>query len=97
MKEPAAKAYLFPMLTVLENMKKEIGQNDTLDNDDAAAAYIENFALKVFVMADTTDRAGKATRQTAKTFLVAASLLELLQLFNKAEVSDSVSRQPPNS
>lgn len=73
-------------------MKKEIGPNDAIDNDVVAAAYVENFALKVFEMTDSEDRAGKATRGTAKKFLVAANLLELLQVFDKANVSDSVRR-----
>lgn len=90
-KEPASRAYLSPLLNTLESMKKEIGPNDLIDNDVAAAAHVENFALKIFEMTDSEDRAGKATRGTAKKFLVAASLLELLQVFGKANVSDSVS------
>ena len=90
-KEPTARAYLSPLLTLLENTKKEIGPNDAVDNDAVAAAYVENFALKVFGMADSEDRAGKITRGTAKKFLVAANLLELLQVFDKANISDSVS------
>ena len=90
MKSPAARGYLSPLLTQLEKMKKEIGPNDGVDNDIVAAAYVENFALKVFVATDSEDRAGKATRGTAKKFLVAANLLELLEVFDKANVSDSV-------
>ncbi|KAF9654179.1 DUF605-domain-containing protein [Thelephora ganbajun] len=89
-KDPAAKGYLLPLLTLLEKMKKEIGHDDAIDNDVAAAAYVENFALRVFEMTDSEDRAGKATRGTAKKFLVAANLLELLQVFDKVNVSDSV-------
>ena len=81
-----------PLLTLLEKMKKEIGPNDAIDNDVVAAAYVENFALKVFEMTDSEDRAGKTIRGTAKKFLVAANLLELLQVFDKANVSDSVRR-----
>lgn len=90
MKDPAVRGYLSPLLTVLETMKKEIGSNDAIDNDIVAAAYVENFALRVFGVTDSEDRAGKATRGTAKKFLVAANLLELLQVFDKTNVSDSV-------
>ena len=90
MKDPAARGYLFPLLTLLEKMKKEMGSSDTIDNEVAAAAYVENFALRVFGMTDSEDRAGRATRGTAKKFLVAANLLELLQVFDKANISDSV-------
>ena len=89
-KDPAARGYLSPLLTLLEKMKKEIGPNDAVDNDIVAAAYVENFALKVFGMTDSEDRAGNATRGTAKKFLVAANLLELLQVFDKVNVSDYV-------
>lgn len=90
MKDSASRSYLASLLTALEKTKKEIGPNDAIDNDVVAAAYVENFALKVFGMTDSEDRAGKATRGTAKKFLVAANLLELLQVFDKANVSDSV-------
>ena len=89
-KDPAVRGYLSPLLTVLEKMKKEIGPHDAIDNDAVAAAYVENFALKVFGVTDSEDRAGKSTRGTARKFLVAANLLELLQVFDKANVSDSV-------
>lgn len=89
-KDPAARSYLSPLLTLLEKMKKEIGPSDAIDNDVVAAAYVENFALKVFGMTDSEDRAGKATRGTAKKFLVAANLFELLQVFDKANIPDSV-------
>jgi vacuolar protein sorting-associated protein VTA1 len=91
-KHPASRAYLSPLLNLLENLKKEIGPNDLVDNDVAAAAHVENFALRIFEMTDAEDRSGKATRGTAKKFLVSASLLELLQVFGDANVSDSVSR-----
>ena len=90
-KELAARDYLLSLLTLLEGTKKEIGPNDAIDNEIVAAAYVENFALRVFGVADSEDRAGNAARGTAKKFLVAACLLELLQVFDKANVSDSVS------
>ena len=89
-KDPAVRGYLVPLVTLLEKMKKEIGPNDAIDNEIVAAAYVENFALRVFGTTDSEDRAGNATRGTAKKFLVAANLLELLQVFDKANVSDSV-------
>ena len=36
--------------------------NQAVTEEIAGAAYIENFALKVFTGADNEDRAGKATR-----------------------------------
>jgi vacuolar protein sorting-associated protein VTA1 len=42
-------------------MKASLSDNDAVA-DDAGAAYIENFALRVFNMADNEDRKEKATR-----------------------------------
>lgn len=78
----------------METLKNEIGPNDAIDNDAASAAYVENFALKVFGMADNEDRSGNATRGTAKKFMAAANFLELLKVFDKADVSESVSTFP---
>ncbi|KAF8922024.1 hypothetical protein CPB85DRAFT_16968 [Mucidula mucida] len=43
-------------------MKEAIGPNDAIDMEAASAAYVENFAIKVFSMADNEDRKGAATR-----------------------------------
>ena len=43
-------------------MKKEIGPTDAIDNEAAGCAYVENFALRVFSLADNEDRKGNATR-----------------------------------
>lgn len=44
-------------------MKAQHTSNDALTDDVAAAAYIENFGLKLFSQADNEDRKGKATRR----------------------------------
>lgn len=36
--------------------------NEAITDDNVASAYVENFALKVFIQADNEDRNGKATR-----------------------------------
>ena len=46
-------------------MKAELSNNDAVSHEAVAAAYVENFALKVFGQADKEDRAGKATRCVA--------------------------------
>ena len=62
LKDHAARTFLFDLLSLLERMKADIGQTDAIDDDAACAAYVENFALKVFAMADNEDRRGNATR-----------------------------------
>ncbi|KAH8120258.1 DUF605-domain-containing protein [Phellopilus nigrolimitatus] len=89
--ESGARDYLLTLITLLEDMKKDLGANDAVDNEAAGAAYVENFALKVFALADNEDRRGEATRSTAKKFLAAANFLELLRVFeksNNAEVNN---------
>lgn len=61
-KAPASRTYLISLLDALERMKSAIGDNDAVHDESAASAYVENFALKVFAMADNEDRRGDATR-----------------------------------
>lgn len=39
-------------------MRKILGNNEAVTSEAAGAAYIENFALKVFLSADNDDRKG---------------------------------------
>ncbi|KAG6380887.1 Vta1 like-domain-containing protein [Boletus reticuloceps] len=80
---------LLGLLDALERLKKEIGPDDTIDIEPASAAYVENFALKVFKSADDEDRAGNATKSIAKKFLVAANFFEVLRVFPKTDISES--------
>jgi vacuolar protein sorting-associated protein VTA1 len=66
-------------------LKQELGHSDLLTNDTAAYAYLENFALKVFLIADNEDRADKASKRTAQTFYTAAILLDVLKVFGELE------------
>ncbi|KAF9015645.1 Vta1 like-domain-containing protein [Cyathus striatus] len=88
-RDTAARDLLFSLLGVLERMKQEIGPSDAVDIEAASAAYVENFALKVFTIADNEDRSGRAARSTAKKFLAAANFLEVLKTFPKTEVQES--------
>ncbi|SPO23138.1 uncharacterized protein UTRI_01816 [Ustilago trichophora] len=84
-KETEAKMYLLTLMDTLEDLKAKLADNDAVTNDAASSAYVENFALKVFVGADNEDRAGKATRATAKKFLAAGQFIELLKIFGTLE------------
>lgn len=61
-KDNASRMLLLHLLDALEKLKKEIGPNDAIDLESASAAYVENFALKVFSTADEEDRRGGSTR-----------------------------------
>ncbi|KIM71758.1 hypothetical protein PILCRDRAFT_830160 [Piloderma croceum F 1598] len=88
-KSTGARDLLFELLAVLEGMKQELGPSDAVNIESVSSAYVENFALKVFGMADNEDRKGEATRSTAKKFLAAANFLEVLKIFPKTPMSDS--------
>ncbi|CAG8556622.1 1103_t:CDS:2 [Paraglomus brasilianum] len=84
-KTPESNAFLNKLLDLLEAEKKSLAGNEALTNDIAGSAYVENFALKIFINADNEDRLGKASRKTAKTFLAAAIFLEILETFGNVE------------
>ncbi|KXN88791.1 hypothetical protein AN958_06660 [Leucoagaricus sp. SymC.cos] len=88
-RDNASRDVLFNLLGILENMKKEIGSVDAIETEAASAAFVENFALRVFQSADNEDRRGAATRMTAKKFLAASNFLEVLKTFPKTEISES--------
>ena len=62
LKDNGARMFLLHLLDTLEQMKAEICPNDAIDDESASSAYVENFALRVFVAADNEDRKGSATR-----------------------------------
>ncbi|KAG5342018.1 hypothetical protein C0989_005698 [Termitomyces sp. Mn162] len=64
-KDSASRDVLFALLSFLERLKKEIGPSDALDIETVSTAYVENFAYKVFDMADNEDRSGSATRSVS--------------------------------
>ncbi|CBQ71857.1 conserved hypothetical protein [Sporisorium reilianum SRZ2] len=84
-KDNESKMYLLTLMDTLEELKAKLADNDAVTNDAASSAYVENFALKVFVGADNEDRAGKATRATPKKFLAASQFIELLKIFGTLE------------
>ncbi|BGP31168.1 hypothetical protein JCM10296v2_002932 [Rhodotorula toruloides] len=82
-KDAESQTFMLGLMDKLEEMKAQHTANDAFTDDVAAAAYIENFGLKLFSQADNEDRKGKATRLTARKFLAAANFLELLSIFGE--------------
>lgn len=76
---PAGKSCLGSLLSNLEEEKEAMGAFTS----DESKFLCEKFANKIFEKADTEDRVGGATKNTAKTFYAAASFLEMLQQFYK--------------
>ncbi|GAA6012056.1 hypothetical protein JCM10207_005112 [Rhodosporidiobolus poonsookiae] len=81
--EPESQAFLFGLMDKLEATKADNAANEAFTDDIAAAAYVENFGLKLFSQADNEDRKGKASRLTARKFLAAGNFLELLTIFGE--------------
>lgn len=88
-KDAHSRNTLLALLDLLERMKQNIGEVEAMEVEDTSAAYVENFALKVFGIADNEDRNGKSTRATAKKFLAASHFLEVLKVFPQSEISES--------
>jgi vacuolar protein sorting-associated protein VTA1 len=53
--------YTTTLMDKLEKFKNENPSNDTVHDDVAAQAYVEQFALDTFNRADTAIRTNKAT------------------------------------
>lgn len=43
-------------------MKSALATNEAITNEAVGSAYVENFALRIFVSADTDERKGKFDR-----------------------------------
>ncbi|KAH8551451.1 Vta1 like-domain-containing protein, partial [Umbelopsis sp. PMI_123] len=80
-KNKNTEKFVISLLDELETAKVQIGPNEAITDDLVGYAHIENFGLKVFENADNEDRAGRASKKTAKTFLAASVFLEILKTF----------------
>lgn len=78
-------SYAVQLMDKLENAKAENAENDAIVDDVAAKAYIENFALQTFGRADETQRTNKVTKQTADTFMAAATFMDLLSIWGEVD------------
>lgn len=78
---------------LIRQMKGILADNDAVTNEAAGAAYVQNFALKVFMGADNDDRNGitgkyvshrlysSPHRATVRKFVVAGQFIEVLRCF----------------
>ncbi|KAJ5688621.1 hypothetical protein N7462_003013 [Penicillium macrosclerotiorum] len=75
------KTYTTNLVEKLEQFKSENPENETVTDNVAANAYVEQFALEVFNRAEAAMTANKVTKQTVDTFQAAATFLELCQVW----------------
>lgn len=82
--------FLMSVLDCLEEMKGVLGDNEAVTNEAVGSAYVENFALKVFLGADNADRAGDFGKGTIRKFVVAGQFIDVLNCFETG-MSEEVS------
>jgi len=80
---PEALAILLPLMEWLESQKKVHKENDAVVNEVVASAHIENYAMKLFLYADKSDRAGNFTKSVVKSFYSAGILFDVMQCFGE--------------
>ncbi|KAJ5758248.1 uncharacterized protein N7511_006942 [Penicillium nucicola] len=73
--------YTTSLVDKLERFKVENPGDETVTDEVAASAYVEQFGLEVFGRAEAAMNANKVTKQTADTFQAAATFLELCSIW----------------
>lgn len=79
---------LTALMDWLEKEKKTNQSNEAISNDVVAQAYIENYALKLFIWADGEDRAERFNKNVVKSFFTSSVLYDILTTFG--EVNEEV-------
>ncbi|XP_057328727.1 vacuolar protein sorting-associated protein VTA1 homolog [Microplitis mediator] len=92
-KRPDETNFLIKLMTWLENTKKELHDNDSITNDVAAQAYLENYALKIFTYADKLDRASNFSKNLVLSFYTAGFLYDILTTFGELSEESSQNRK----
>lgn len=80
-----ALKYTTKLMDQLEQFKSEHPTDETIIDDIAGKAFVEQFGLETFTRADNAIRANKASKQTAETFQAAATFMELLAIWGPIE------------
>ncbi|CAE6440225.1 unnamed protein product [Rhizoctonia solani] len=79
------RPFLANLMDSLEATKLALRSHESITNEEVAYLYVENFADRIFVMADEEDRRGAASRSTAKKFLAAGQFFDLLSAFDNVK------------
>ncbi|KAJ1727455.1 hypothetical protein LPJ61_004557 [Coemansia biformis] len=80
-KTPAAQQFVTELLDELEAEKAQLVQQERLKSDAEATRQCTVFALRVFAKADTEDREGRATKGTARNFIIASQFLQVVAAY----------------
>ncbi|KAK7072647.1 Vacuolar protein sorting-associated protein vta1 [Halocaridina rubra] len=90
-KSPEARALLTSLMDYLETFKKEHADNESVTNDVAGQALMENVAHKLFMWADGEDRAARFNKNVVKVFYTAGLLFDVCEVFG--ELTEEVTAQ----
>ncbi|KAJ2497684.1 hypothetical protein GGH96_004923 [Coemansia sp. RSA 1972] len=82
---PSTQAYLLSLLDTLETEKAQLQGADGMSDDTTACAHCTQFALRIFAKADTEDREGKATKATARNFIVSSQFMQVVAAFGEMD------------
>ncbi|XP_055602766.1 vacuolar protein sorting-associated protein VTA1 homolog [Uranotaenia lowii] len=77
------RKFLIGIMDWLERAKKEHAENESITHEVAAQAYLENYALKLFLYADKQDRASNFGKNVVKAFYTAGMIYDVLQTFGE--------------
>lgn len=78
-----ALAVLLPLMEWLEKEKTEKKENEAITNEVVASAHIENYAMKLFLAADKSDRAANFGKNVVKCFYSSGILFDVMQTFGE--------------
>ncbi|RUS90350.1 hypothetical protein EGW08_001845, partial [Elysia chlorotica] len=92
-KSPEARQFLVSLMDYLEQAKKTLGEEEAVHNEVAGQAHLENYALNLFLYADTEDRAGRFGKNVIKAFLTSSQLMDVLTTFGELTEEIAKSRQ----
>ncbi|TKR72480.1 hypothetical protein L596_019917 [Steinernema carpocapsae] len=82
---PQAMQYLTSLLSILEQVKKQLAGNEAITSDVVAQSHLENHALKLFNYADKSDREGIFNKNIVKMFYTSGHLMDVLTLFGELD------------
>ncbi|XP_053675099.1 vacuolar protein sorting-associated protein VTA1 homolog [Anopheles nili] len=74
---------LVSIMDWLETSKAQMTDNESITNDVAAQAYLENYALKLFLYADKQDRASNFGKNVVKAFYTSGMIYDVCQIFGE--------------
>ncbi|XP_065209038.1 vacuolar protein sorting-associated protein VTA1 homolog [Planococcus citri] len=89
-KSTEAKQFLLPLMDWLEKTKRSSANNELITSEAAAQAFVENYALKLFIWADNNDRGGIFNKNVVRSFYTSGLLMDVLTTFG--ELSEEITK-----